>query len=281
MAILDMRRAPGPLGPEASDTIRRVLVPLDGTRRDDRAVERAIPLARALNAEVELIRTYTAGWPQHSHSGGIFGGIGRHPEGREPLHAASLYLARLEGVFQARGVRTFSRAMQWPMVDAILDAAETNPPDLIFMPADLSCENGTHRQADVRPLDEVLAKSRAPVLLDDTGAMGVLPHAAGAELRVVIVARDGGGSARAQEYASVLAHALGARLTVSCVLGNTDADAGEQRGGLDGALLETLARERAHLLIVCPPRTVVERRTATDLALKLSRAAGSAVLFMP
>jgi universal stress protein family protein len=277
MAILDMRRTPAAAGsetPNLSSTIRRVLLPLDGTRRGEQVVERVIPLARALNAEVELIRAYTAGRLPHTHSRGMFAW---RREEREPLHAASLYLARLEGVLRARGVRAFSRAVQWPLADAILDAAETDPPDLIYLTADLWRESGTHRPADEHPLFEVLARSRAPVLLDDTAEASVLLYEMGAELRVVIAACDEARSARSREYAATLARALGARLTSLPVARG----AGVVGGELDGALLEKLARERANLLIVCLPPSAAERRAAVERMLDLSRAGGRAVLFMP
>jgi len=278
MAILDMRRAPAAVGsetPNLSNTIRRVLLPLDGTRHGDWVVERAIPLARALNAEVELIRAYTADHPPHAHGRRIFT---RRREEREPLHAASLYLARLEGVLRARGVRTFSRAVQWPMADAILDAAETDPPDLIYLTAGLWRESETRRSAGEHPLIEVLNQSRVPVLLDDTAEASALPYGVGAELRVVIVACDDEArSARSGEYAATLARALGARLTL--LPAGRSADTGE--GEPDGALLETLARERANLLVVCLPRALEQRRAAVERFVRLPRAGGPAVLFMP
>lgn len=277
MAILDMRRAPGAAGsepPNLSTTIRRVLLPLDGTRRGEQVVERVIPMARALNAEIELIRAYTAGQLAHSRGRGMFAS---RREAREPLHTASLYLARLEGVLRARGVRTFSRAVQWPLADAILDASETDPPDLIYLTADLWRESGTHRPADEHPLFEVLARSRVPVLLDDTAEASALPYEVGAELHVVIVACDEARSAQSWEYAATLARALGARLTSL----PEARGAGVVGGELDGALLEKLAHVRANLLIVCLPPAVAERRAAVAPMLDLSRAGGRAVLFMP
>lgn len=282
MAILDMRRAPAAAGsvtPNLPNTIRRVLLPLDGTRRGEWVVERVIPLARALNAEVELLRAYTAGQLPHAHGGGFFA---RRQEALEPLHAASLYLARLEGVLRARGVRAFSRAVQWPLADAILDASETDPPDLIYLTADLWRENGLRRPADAHALFEVLARSRAPVLLDDTGEASALPSAlpyeAGAELRVGITAAcDEARSARSWEYAATLARAFGARLTLLPTARST----GDGKGELDGAALERLAHEQANLLIVCLPAALEERRAAVDLILELPRTGGRAVLFMP
>jgi nucleotide-binding universal stress UspA family protein len=277
MAIVDMRRAPARPGEEtssASNTIRRVLLPLDGTRHGDRVVERAIPLARVLNAEVELIRAYTADRSPHAHGRGIFA---LRREEREPLHAASLYLARLEGVLRARGVRTFSRALQWPMAAAILDAAETDPPDLIYLTAGLWRESEMRRSADEHPLLEVLTQARVPVLLDDIGEANALSYGVGAELRVVINVCDEARSVRSGEYVATLARAFGARLTLLPV--GRSADTGE--GEPDGALRDMLVRQQANLLIVCLPRTPEQRRAAVELVLSLRRTTGPAVLFMP
>jgi len=167
--------------------------------------------------------------------------------------------------------------LQWPMAAAILDAAETDPPDLIYLTAGLWREGETHRSADEHPLIEVLTQSRAPVLLDDTGEANALPYGVGADLRVVINACDEARSTRSREYAATLARAFGARLTLLPV--GRSADTGE--GQPDGALRDMLARERSNLLVVCLPHAPEQRRAAVELVLSLRRASGPAVLFMP
>ncbi len=180
--------------------IRHIILPLDGSRLAERAVEPALVLARVFNADVALVRCYELGAHLPSTNAG-FAFLGRKPS--MPLHAASLYLARIEETFRQRGVRAHAHLSQWPVTSAILDTTIPNADALIVMAARAESVD-RHRLESVAAA--VLDAAMAPVLLLPLDARATF---AGRNRRGMrILALDGNVAGAVEAYARALAEAF-------------------------------------------------------------------------
>lgn len=183
-----------------SPAIRHIILPLEGSRLAERAVEPALVLARAFNADVALVRCYEpAVHPPSTNAGWAF--LGR--KASMPLHAASLYLARIEETFRQRGVRAHAHLFQWPVTSAILDTAIDNSDALIVMAARAESDDA-HRLEGVAT--EVVDAAATPVLLLPTDTRVVF---AGSRRRGMRILAIGGNVAfEVEAYAQMLAEAF-------------------------------------------------------------------------
>lgn len=144
----------------SANGVHEIVVPVDGSHRCERVLPLAIALARVLNAEVALVRTYEQ--PQYVPSGSALL-FTRNRVSRAPLHQASLYLARLEETLRARAVRVRSLLYQWPLADALLACATGGPNDLLIL---LGETPGAHGESsDTGTIQQVLRETRSAVLL--------------------------------------------------------------------------------------------------------------------
>ncbi len=128
MQIIQMPSGARGSGQAAQVSVRRVVVPVDGTLYAERAFPTAITLAHAWNAEIILVRADVA----------RVGASGRssHPPRRyerETAQYASLYLARAEQEVRAQGVRVSSRLLVGMAAEAILAAVAECDADLVVM----------------------------------------------------------------------------------------------------------------------------------------------------
>jgi nucleotide-binding universal stress UspA family protein len=180
--------------------VRRIILPLDGTRLAERAVEPTIELARAFQAEVALVRCYEPASQLPSGNASL-ALLRRRPS--VPLHAASLYLARMEETLRRRGVRAYGRLFQWPAAPAILETATHGSSDLVVI-ATRAGSNDMERLGSVAA--DILEARSAPILLVTAGTRNTLERGHSRGLRVLAV--DGDVAADVEAYAELLAGAL-------------------------------------------------------------------------
>lgn len=153
--------------------LRRMLVPLDGTRSSSSVVPYAAELANSLGCRVDLllVEEERGGWlphPEHhqprTRSGGESGALvvgTSTPVGAREAYES--YLARHVEEFEALGIETNSHVRRGKPVDEILRAALDLRCDIIAMAT-------RHRGQFARPdagsvAEEVVWRSRLPVLL--------------------------------------------------------------------------------------------------------------------
>lgn len=153
--------------------LRRMLVPLDGTRSSSSVVPYAAELAISLGCQVDLLlveeeRSSRLPHPEHhqpkKRTGGESGALvvgASTPEGAR--EAYKTYLARHSEEFEAQGIETSSHVRSGKPVDEILRAALELRCDIIAMAT-------RHRGQFARPnagsvAEEVVWRSRLPVLL--------------------------------------------------------------------------------------------------------------------
>lgn len=153
--------------------LRRMLVPIDGTRSSSSVVPYAAELANSLGCQVDLLlveeeRGGRLPHPEHHQpkhrTGGEAGALvvgASTPEGTR--EAYQNYLARHAEEFAAQGIETNSHVRRGKPVDEILRAALDLRCDIIAMAT-------RHRGQFARPhagsvAEEVVWRSRLPVLL--------------------------------------------------------------------------------------------------------------------
>lgn len=147
--------------------IRHIILPLDGSRFAELSVEPAIVLARAFGADVSLVRCYELAShlvPDHAAQAFL------NRKSHLPLHAASLYLARMEERFRQRGVSAHSHLYQWPATSAILETTSHSANALIVMATragsvdrkQLESITGNIMEAGVAPVLVLSADTRVP-----------------------------------------------------------------------------------------------------------------------
>jgi nucleotide-binding universal stress UspA family protein len=117
--------------------IRTILVPTDFSQHSDAAFERALEVAGSFSAKLVLLHSY---WVSISMAASIWV---VPPEFMDKLaEGARKLLVPLERRAIGDGVRCEVRLTTAPIVDAILEAAESLPADLIAM--------GTHGHTGLR-----------------------------------------------------------------------------------------------------------------------------------
>jgi nucleotide-binding universal stress UspA family protein len=145
-----------------SDTIRKVLVPLDGSRLAEQALEQAVRIAGATGASLLLTRAVNLKTERE------LDGILEQVEGRRALRAyrsraADHYLTHIQEQLRARDVASDAAVVQGEPADAILAAAESAEVDLIVMST--HARSGLGRWVYGSIADKVLRGANRPLLL--------------------------------------------------------------------------------------------------------------------
>jgi nucleotide-binding universal stress UspA family protein len=148
------------------ELFHRILVPLDGSTKSERAIPTAIKLAQNLGSQITLLRVVEIPRPS----------IENPPEPmkewieeaiRREIEAAEAYLEGLASLFKANGiaVRTIVRS-KTPEQD-VLDVVDTDHIDLILMsPHGRGYQDFGHECLSFGSVaDKVLRRSPVPVLL--------------------------------------------------------------------------------------------------------------------
>lgn len=181
---------------------KRILVPLDGSNRAERAIHVAARIARAFDGSIILLRVATA--PVDT---GKFSSAAGYVEDTidSDMRGATTYLERIAGSDELTGINTEVKTSSGEVAPAILSAAETFHASLVVM-----CSHGYtgfKRWALGSVADKITRHSSAPVLvLRDRG-----PEPAIADHQSVraLVAVDGSPLSEAVlEPAAFLASAL-------------------------------------------------------------------------
>jgi nucleotide-binding universal stress UspA family protein len=110
---------------------RRILVPLDGSKRAEAILPHVEQLALASGAEVVLVRViepipYVLG-PEGAPL------VPYEQELRQRRKDAETYMAARQDEFREQGIEVKASILQGPVVVAIIEAAETEGADLIAM----------------------------------------------------------------------------------------------------------------------------------------------------
>jgi len=196
------RMAPARADPPPA-LITRIVLPLDGTPRAERVLPSAVVLARRLQAEVMLVRAY-GGAPALPSGNARYNATRRAPG--EPLHVASLYLARVEREMRGRGVRTYSWLLQWGAEDSILDVAMQGPADLILLATGLGGP-GRHAPAESVAAHLVL-RAVTPMLLLGPKSKSPFERPTSSGVRVLAIREEGRPDGRVRPYAELFAEAF-------------------------------------------------------------------------
>jgi nucleotide-binding universal stress UspA family protein len=297
--------------------IETLLVPLDGSQPAERALPVALHLARACDAELVLVRTYSVR-PETVPSL-----VATHQpcdeRALDPLCVALQYLEDVEHKVERQGVRVYSHALQWPPAYAIARLAAKTPGTLVVMwtRAGEPAASGTRTVSVAR---EVLLRAEAPVLLLHHQAGNPLADAEG-QKAVFVLLHEVTAGARALHFGLLLARELLHSLTVwyapgrypsaalaqqdaalyaaSAAAVQTETEAALRRlqralgaeevavatralAGAEGpSQIGAYARQHALLLVVEPQPPVTTRAEAADAALAALRDYGRPVLFVP
>jgi nucleotide-binding universal stress UspA family protein len=145
-----------------SDAIRKILVPLDGSRLAEQALEQAARIAGVTGASLLLTRAVNLKTERE------LDGILEQVEGRRALRAyrsraADHYLTHIQQQLRARDVSSEPAVVQGEPADAILAAAESAEVDLIVMST--HARSGLGRWVYGSIADKVLRGSNRPLLL--------------------------------------------------------------------------------------------------------------------
>ena len=146
---------------EQKRLLKRILVPLDGSKVGEAAIPCTEALAKGLDAELVLYqvvepgRTWVAGGPEAVYD--IAEDI------KERKVSALTYLDSMEKLLKERGLRVSSEVDSGPSADLIIDYAETNAIDLIAMST--HGRSGIGRWVFGSVTDKVLHSGDAPVLV--------------------------------------------------------------------------------------------------------------------
>lgn len=254
-------------------TIRHIILPLDGSRLAERAIEPAIALARAFGADVSLVRCYELA----AHM--IPGNTAQFLLNRKPhmsLHAASLYLARMEETFRQRGVPAHSHLYQWSASYAILETTTHSAHALIVMATRAESANqkqiqsvaGDVMDADVAPVFLLSADTHVPF---SRGILhGIRVAAVDAPLYPEVAAYAG---MLAEQFHGTVAHVASSYISEHKVVGGK------------GPSVETLQQPHKDMigidLVVLKESPQFEEALGGDYALKSLLAAGLPVVVVP
>lgn len=132
--------------------ISRMLVPLDGSRRSERALPYAAQMALATGGELILVHDET---------------VGLGPEDGPPTDETIRRLAELDAMLVRQGIPTRLRVVHGSAADAILRAADEERADLIVMST--HGRGGLSRWLYGSVADAVLHYASRPVLLVTAG----------------------------------------------------------------------------------------------------------------
>jgi nucleotide-binding universal stress UspA family protein len=190
--------------------IRHVVIPLDGTPLAERAIAPAASLARALNAEITLVRAYGRSSSLPSR-GGMPWGLMRANGG--DLHHASLYLARLQGELRSVGIRASSRVVQAQPVEAIVEVAAHTPADLVV----LATRGGTRtgeRSLDGSVAADVVRNGQIPVLVVNSATANPFDAGHAGSLRLAVHVDDLAANICLRDFVRVIARVFGADVAV-------------------------------------------------------------------
>jgi nucleotide-binding universal stress UspA family protein len=195
-------------------------VPLDGTPYAEQAIPSAVVLARALNAEVVLVRANPA-TPVPADDGAGTRPLRRRE--RETRHSASLYLARKEHELRARGIRVSSWLPLAPAVEAIAETAAERSADLIVIATHLG--TAFSRPSQVSVAQELLRRAEVPVLLLSSAMRTPFDRLGGQGLTLLVPLDGSLGGASAIPYAATLAQALSGQVLLFRAVGGSAARA--------------------------------------------------------
>lgn len=119
-------------GSQRGRPIRKILVPLDGSRVGESAIPSTEPLVRLLGAEVVLFHVVRPAMPPVGLEGSMSYPL---PQGEEESRKATAleYLGRAARLFQEKGLNVSGAVSVGSPADEILDYAKANAVDLIAM----------------------------------------------------------------------------------------------------------------------------------------------------
>ena len=172
----------------------RILVPLDGSPRAERAVPVAARIARVSGGVVILVRAVNVA------IGFLSSLVGEAPVVQSALEAdqaaAEAYLAGIKQVPELAGITTETRVVSGPVGSAILAVAESSQADLIML-----CSHGytgMTRWALGSVAEKVARYAQVPVLvLREAGPVPAGPHPDATRPLRALVALDGSVLAKA------------------------------------------------------------------------------------
>lgn len=190
-ASLPLRGAPA---------IRHIILPLDGGKLAEKAVEPVSALAHAFGADVMLVRCFELDEHKPAGHAALTLPINKF---RMPLHMASLYLAHMEERFRERGITVHSHLYQWPVGLSTLDDVQRYADALVV----IAVQTGA---LDVPRLCEVVADisdgAQVPVLFIPVDWRS--PFAGGHLRSLRALAVNGDGVPEVAAYARTLAEAF-------------------------------------------------------------------------
>ncbi len=183
----------------------RIVIPLDGSPFSERAVQPGSSLARALNAELTLVRAYGGKSTPPAAANGL-GGYGRLTT--DDVQHASLYLARIQADLRSHGVRASSRVVQARASEGILEVAAHTAPGVVVI-----ATRGEQRTAPESVAADLVRKGDVPVLLV-TDVTGNPFDTHQKDLRVAVIEDDLVGNARLRHCLTALAGPFSAPVSV-------------------------------------------------------------------
>jgi nucleotide-binding universal stress UspA family protein len=116
---------------------KKILVPLDGSKRAEAILGHVVPLAQASEAELILLQVISPGSPEFIEPMGPFGA----PMAMEPYfqalesaeNEATAYMQSSVGTLKKQGVQARSRILRGEAVRSIIDIANEENVDLVAM----------------------------------------------------------------------------------------------------------------------------------------------------
>ena len=205
-------------------TIRRILVPLDGSRLAEWVLAPAVSLARHLGAQITLLHVTERGAPSSVHGE-------RH---LTQVAESDRYLAEVAARSAAAGVETDTHVHPNPegnVPQSIVEHAAGLDADLIVLAA--HGEGGARRALFGSVAQQVLRRGDRPVLLIRPPESGAVPgiEQNGFVLRRVLVPLDGEPAAEAAvPFAVTLARAYHAEIVLLRVVPTLSTIVGERAG---------------------------------------------------
>jgi nucleotide-binding universal stress UspA family protein len=142
--------------------IKRILLPLDGSKVGEAAIPLAEELAKILVAEIILLRALLAGDPAGGWDATMYSP--RHEEEEEHRRESAMtYLNDVRDALEKKGLRVSSAVTMGLPPDQILDYSEANAVDLIAMST--HGRSGIGRWVFGSVTDKVLHAGEIPVLV--------------------------------------------------------------------------------------------------------------------
>lgn len=224
-----IRRLPEPTagGRTTPHLIRRIIVPLDGTPYAEQALAPATAMARALSAEVLLVRAHpTAAMTAHLDARTV-----KRRE-RGPLLNASLYLARKEQELRARRIRVGSDMPFGQAGEAIAATAAAQVGSLVVMATHMGSLFSHPSQVSVAR--ELLRRAEVPVLLLSSAVRNPFERLGGVGLTLLVPLEESAREPETIPYAATLAQALAGHVLLLRAVGVADGV-----GGGDGKPLSS------------------------------------------